>query len=65
MKRKVRFNETEVEFNVGEFPRQLISSCSHWHWLLDMERAGIVAKDAPGGIGIPADYRLTMPLAFN
>ncbi len=43
-----------LEFNENG----LLTICSHWQWLLTLERAGIVAKTAPGGMGVPANYKL-------
>ena len=60
MKTNLNLNGTTIEVTINE--KGLISVCSHWELLLDMERGGLVEKANRGGRGIPADYRLAKGL---
>lgn len=57
IKTSIQFNGETVAMTINE--NGLITVCSHWHLLLDMEKAGFVERIGQGGRGIPPNFKLS------
>lgn len=56
MTKTFEFNGQTVEMKFQE--RGMLLNCSHWEWILDFVRAGIVVKANRGDLGVPPDFKL-------